>query len=112
MKTYEEFLNEGEQLKLSLDDIDISKVASAYSGKPGCMCGCRGKYYYTTEHAKDAGKQRGYEVEDNEINDSMVKKVTKILNSHKSECDDFGTGIYYKQSDNHCYAIYFLDPVK
>ena len=25
--------------------IDISKVTRVYSGKPGCMCGCNGKYY-------------------------------------------------------------------
>jgi hypothetical protein len=26
--------------------MDISKVAKVYSGKIGCMCGCRGKYSY------------------------------------------------------------------
>jgi hypothetical protein len=24
---------------------DKSNVVRAYSGKPGCMCGCRGKYF-------------------------------------------------------------------
>jgi hypothetical protein len=26
--------------------MDISKVAKVYSGRVGCMCGCRGKYSY------------------------------------------------------------------
>ena len=26
--------------------LDISKVAKVYSGKIGCMCGCKGKYSY------------------------------------------------------------------
>lgn len=24
--------------------IDVSKVTTVYTGKPGCMCGCQGKY--------------------------------------------------------------------
>jgi hypothetical protein len=27
-----------------LKGLDVSSVESTYSGKPGCMCGCRGKY--------------------------------------------------------------------
>ena len=26
--------------------LDVSKVAKVYSGKRGCMCGCKGKYSY------------------------------------------------------------------
>jgi len=26
--------------------LDVSKIAKVYSGKIGCMCGCRGKYSY------------------------------------------------------------------
>lgn len=25
-------------------DINLNSVSRVYSGKPGCMCGCRGKY--------------------------------------------------------------------
>jgi hypothetical protein len=25
--------------------VKLADVRRAYSGKPGCMCGCRGKYY-------------------------------------------------------------------
>jgi len=30
-----------EQLK----NISLDQIASVYSGKPGCCCGCRGKHY-------------------------------------------------------------------
>jgi len=26
--------------------LDVSKIARVYSGKIGCMCGCKGKYTY------------------------------------------------------------------
>ena len=27
-------------------EINVNKIAKVYSGKIGCMCGCRGKYSY------------------------------------------------------------------
>jgi hypothetical protein len=33
--------------------MDISKVAKVYSGKIGCMCGCRGKYSYNEGVARE-----------------------------------------------------------
>ena len=36
--------------------IDLSKVRSVYSGKPGCCCGCLGKHTYALEMIrKDQG---------------------------------------------------------
>jgi hypothetical protein len=33
--------------------VDISKVAKVYSGRIGCMCGCRGKYSYNEGVARE-----------------------------------------------------------
>lgn len=32
--------------------IDITKVKRVYSGKPGCMCGCNGKYATPDESSR------------------------------------------------------------
>ena len=29
----------------NIQEVQISDVKRAYRGKPGCMCGCRGKYF-------------------------------------------------------------------
>jgi hypothetical protein len=58
--------------------IDREKAKSVYSGKDGaCCCGCSGTHYYASKHREEAGKSRGYNVEDKEIND---KQVTRIIN--------------------------------
>lgn len=36
--------------KTNLQDITPSSIVKAYIGKPGCMCGCKGKYYYAWSH--------------------------------------------------------------
>lgn len=36
-----------------LKNLKIDKIDSIYSGKPGCMCGCRGKY-----HESELSKKR------------------------------------------------------
>jgi hypothetical protein len=33
--------------------MDISNIAKVYSGKIGCMCGCRGKYSYNEGVARE-----------------------------------------------------------
>lgn len=33
--------------------MDISNIAKVYSGKIGCMCGCRGKYSYNEGQARE-----------------------------------------------------------
>lgn len=56
--------------------IEVSGVASVYSGKDGkCCCGCSGKHTYATAHRKWASTWRGYTVGDDEINDRTVKLI-------------------------------------
>jgi hypothetical protein len=51
--------------------VDISKVAKVYSGRIGCMCGCRGKYSYN-EGVKHEDWQGAVSVRSVKI---MAKKV-------------------------------------
>jgi len=61
--------------------LEISQIASVYSGKDGkCCCGCSGKHYYAKAHQAASSKNRGYEVTDDEVSDRMVKKVVTKIN--------------------------------
>ena len=55
---------------------DFSNVKSVYSGKDGaCCCGCAGKHTYASKYREAAGKERGYAIRDEEINDRVVKTI-------------------------------------
>lgn len=60
--------------------IDVARVTAVYTGRPGCACGCRGKYRYASAHASKAGQRRGYAVSADEISDRSVKLVTSRVN--------------------------------
>jgi hypothetical protein len=47
-------------------------LASAYSGRPGCACGCRGTYAHTAVHRDWTAQHRGYAVSDDEVSDRGV----------------------------------------
>ena len=50
-------------------------VTHAYSGEPGCACGCKGDWLYMEQHREQGGKERGYPVRDDEVDDAKVKLV-------------------------------------
>ena len=62
------------------------QVTKVYSGKMGCMCGCRGKYSYTAEGAvKD---NPGYDVSD-AVNERSVKIIlNKLLRNSNTKQED------------------------
>lgn len=81
--------------------IDAQTVVKAYSGKPGCACGCRGKYY---------GKDR----------QSQINRITKVVNFVLTELngaeknDTYQTwkidGHFVAVSDgNRDYCVYFQE---
>ena len=37
---------------MNIQSITPEQVTKAYSGKPGCMCGCKGTYYYAANPAQ------------------------------------------------------------
>lgn len=68
-----------------LKSLTADQVLSVYSGKPGCACGCRGKYSYNSKHVAAASKDRGYTVTPDEVNDRMVTKVLKLVQQHADD---------------------------
>jgi hypothetical protein len=92
--------------RIDKPSIDIEKVYAVYSGKPGrCMCGCAGKYSYASKYQEFAGKNRGYSVDDDEVNDRTVRMFVKKV----SESDGVNVlkgYIYSVTIGNRLYAIY------
>lgn len=54
--------------------LNVDKIVKTYSGKMGCMCGCKGKYSYTEDGAKNFGP--GYDVS-NSVNERSVRIIAK-----------------------------------
>ena len=77
--------------------IERDKVVKAYSGKPGCCCGCRGKYYRSGASASQ---------------DAQVTKIVSLLNANikdvKFTLDGGGDPKFaFLETDNRWYIAYF-----
>jgi hypothetical protein len=68
-----------DQSEFDLQGISIDDVRSVYSGKQGCMCGCKGKHRYHPKHLVEATKDRGYGIGPEETNLRQVTKVLRLL---------------------------------
>ena len=65
--------------------IDTTKITQVYSGRQGCMCGCRGKHSYAEAFASRHGVYPGYDNRDS-ISDRNVRRICKIIgNSENTE---------------------------
>jgi hypothetical protein len=86
--------------------IDINKIKSVYSGRPGCCCGCRGKYTYAKKFQDESSKARGYKVTDDECNDRVVRMIVNKMNK------DIGTkeedGYYMMDTGSHWYIAHTI----
>lgn len=83
---------------MNIQNINVEDIARVYSGRPGCGCGCRGKYY-----------------------DAPHKMVKRILNKLKGLIEDEAIdrdgrerglgyqdedGIFFYETDKRYYWIY------
>ena len=85
----------------TITKINPAKVVHAYSGRPGCGCGCRGKHHYRPE-----AKGPGYEVE---RDDKAVDRVVAKMNKLASEGAEIGyqMGMVYIETETRYYWAYF-----
>jgi len=65
-------------------------VLKVYSGRPGCCCGCRGKYTYRKETAAIGAEERGYSMDAGEVNEGVVTKVLNVINNDPRSVDEGG----------------------
>lgn len=71
-------------------------VLKAYSGKTGCACGCGGRYSYVDPVA--GTKDRGYEVEPDEVSKVRVTNVLRTIQAHADEV------VLYQWGTDSCWA--------
>lgn len=90
-----------------MNAIQLQDVLCVYVGKPGCACGCRGKYFYTKQNQELGTKDRGYEVGNDEVNDQKIQRILKkIQKVNPAELEDFGDGVEYQMSPTTVYRVY------
>jgi hypothetical protein len=81
-------MNNTRMTKAEVMAITPEQVYAAYSGKPGCACGCKGTYRYNPTMVEFASKNRGYEVTADEVNFNQIKKALKVVQSNFKETDE------------------------
>lgn len=102
--------------------IDFADVIQTYTGRQGCMCGCRGKHSWP-EHARE--HRPFYYKDDDGISDRGVKitlgRVNKVLaevdwtdpeqvEQHYHEGVD-GAHIYFVDADGRSKVVYTMKKV-
>lgn len=88
--------------------IPFEAVYSVYTGKAGkCCCGCAGKHTYVSSHRDFSTKNRGYTVEDHEINDTAAKRIyNQIVNDPDAKVDE-NYGFITVETDTRLKIVYF-----
>ena len=92
--------------------VDLSKVAFAYSGRPGCACGCRGNYRYASAHREWAEKNQGHAIEDSDVSDRSVALTVKKINSLIAAGEGtvmIDPAFISVDTETRSYAAYFAD---
>jgi hypothetical protein len=77
--------------------MDVSNIVKVYSGRIGCMCGCRGKYSYTADGAANHGP--GYDVTEM-INERSVKIMAKkVLSDPRADRTESTEYVYVEDRE-------------
>jgi len=95
---------------------DINSVVKVYSGKPGCMCGCKGRWIYASAYRDLASKNRGYKINDDEVSDKSIKLIVNKMNSllkinNYKEVKRTDQYLFIDTGERY-YAAYFADYMK
>jgi hypothetical protein len=78
------------------------QVTKVYSGKMGCMCGCKGKYSYTAVGAVEHNP--GYDVSD-KVSERSVKVILgKLLRNANTKRED---GMLFLEQDGRILAAWY-----
>jgi formate dehydrogenase assembly factor FdhD len=104
---------DGKDVQFDLAGLRPEDLESVYVGKAGrCCCGCSGRHRYASATREQAGKNRGYSVKDDEVNDRQVKKVLKIVKEYPELARlEEGSHIAVELGPK-LYIVYFNDAYK
>lgn len=79
----------------------LENVKKVYTGRPGCMCGCLGKYSYPETNRKESDERGGT------VSERSVKILfNKIINHPKVEFADDGQYAVL-ETDSRQLVVYF-----
>lgn len=91
-------------------DEAFSQIVKVYSGKPGCACGCRGKYTYVDGAA---GESNGWPASSKSRRMAQVRKVFNIVTAARDGWGagsfDFGKSYMAARVNGRDYVVYFED---
>lgn len=83
-----------------MDNITLANVKKVYSGRPGCMCGCNGKWTYSTTAEADCGYEPAR-------SDRSVKIMFNKVMNDPARIVDEDAGCVYVETESRMRAIYF-----
>ena len=67
---------------------------SAYEGRAGkCYCGCSGEYFYNSKHVEAAGKDRGYNVDPEDVDDERLEDVLEHVKANFDAEDEYSYNV-------------------
>lgn len=97
--------------KPATQQLDINDVLSVYSGRHGCCCGCKGKHTYREATQRLGRERRGYPVDDDEVNDSVVRRHLNTINAAIARGEAFestwaGNGHVYFETETRTFIAY------
>lgn len=94
-----------------MPELKIEDIIKVYVGKPNtCMCGCAGKYSYSSMNKLQGEINRGYAVTEEDLNDKEVKRVlAKVIKNAEmgiEVIEDKDAYIFSLTLGNKQYSIY------
>ena len=98
--------------------LTVGDLLKAYSGRPGCACGCNGKYRVTAASRPEADVDRGYPHDDDEVNPRQVTKVLRQVQLSAAEAkgewliDDDLYFISVEPDARHVFTVYLTKDAK
>lgn len=74
-----------------VQSLTLADIENAYSGKPGCACGCNGKYYCTVASQDEVAASHGYRYDEDQVSDKsclrILRQVQAAALEHPYEAD-------------------------
>lgn len=112
METNGGLTQEQQNMVQALSPADALK---AYAGRPGCMCGCLGRYWVTADARTEAGEDRGYPYDDGDVDDAKVLQILRKVQAQAAVgAIKIGDKFHYIYAEigKKCYAVYLRDAAR
>lgn len=74
-------------MTIDIQSVTPAQVLRAYSGKKGCMCGCKGKYSVNPARREEAAKACGYAIDDEDCDAAQVVRILRTIQANESDVE-------------------------